>query len=122
MRGAWIEIPVGLYQHLRHTSLPVRGAWIEILPTQTECGGGQCRSPCGERGLKFRCGDSGTRGLWSLPVRGAWIEMAFRAECGQRQSSLPVRGAWIEIVLFGLTLRRSASLPVRGAWIEMIFR
>ena len=34
-------------------SLPVRGAWVEINVTSTTfCVSG--RSPCGERGLKFR--------------------------------------------------------------------
>ena len=56
-------------------SLPVRGAWIEILTI-----------------------------VWalicpmSLPVRGAWIEMPFRGRLALRVVlSLPVRGAWIEI-------------------------
>ena len=34
-------------------SLPLRGAWIEIIVDETR-NGMVCRSPCGERGLKFR--------------------------------------------------------------------
>ncbi len=56
-------------------SLPVRGAWIEILldyiPPLT---------------------------LRSLPVRGAWIEMLFMPMRIRKHKSLPVRGAWIEII------------------------
>ena len=36
-------------------SLPIRGAWIEIL----------------------RNASPGRTGQWSLPIRGAWIEMVF---------------------------------------------
>ena len=35
-----------------------------------------CRSPCGERGLKFFDLFPVGGGLLSLPVRGAWIEIA----------------------------------------------
>ena len=58
------------------------------------------RSPCGERGLKYRgCRRSA---LWnqSLPVRGAWIEISPRLPASAITASLPVRGAWIEISAF----------------------
>ena len=58
-----------------------------------------CRSPCGERGLKFRAAEEAT-------IRGR------RSPCGER----------------GLKFRRlvrplvaSPSLPVRGAWIEIFY-
>ena len=53
MRGAWIEMAIGIPVMAGVWSLPVRGAWIEIrtLP-QPE----QLHKP-------------------SLPVRGAWIEI-----------------------------------------------
>ena len=35
-------------------SLPVRGAWVEILSANSITAGTLCRSPCGERGLKCR--------------------------------------------------------------------
>ncbi len=55
-------------------SLPVRGAWIEIvrsapMPTRSQ----------------------------SLPVRGAWIEIFDEKLDRWASQSLPVRGAWIEI-------------------------
>ena len=53
VRGAWIEI-VGVYcaRTMRKGSLPVRGAWIEIVGLSAPSGVWR-RSPCGERGLKF---------------------------------------------------------------------
>ena len=57
-------------------SLPVRGAWIEILP-----------QPILAR-----------RPRPSLPVRGAWIEMSPHPSNRGRVQSLPVRGAWIEMM------------------------
>ena len=55
-------------------SLPLRGAWIEIVAAVEEWEK-VSRSPCGERGLKFvdevLPGDS----YKSLPLRGAWIEI-----------------------------------------------
>ena len=56
-------------------SLPVRGAWIEIVV------GGVCANA-----------DA------SLPVRGAWIEMEIPVILAMSAMSLPVRGAWIEII------------------------
>ena len=80
------------------TSLPVRGAWIEITRPPA--------AMCSRR---------------SLPVRGAWIEILFAiALCLLHSLSLPVRGAWIEISRKqGKSASARASLPVRGAWIEI---
>ena len=123
-------------------SLPVRGAWIEMLSVVVLMLGRMCRSPCGERGLKYaqrhqahpsawRRSPCGERGLKypplcyhfsrrkSLPVRGAWIEIGKAARLAHQPSSLPVRGAWIEIVRSCRALYPRQSLPVRGAWIEM---
>ena len=56
-------------------SLPVRGAWIEIITSE-------CFFPP----------------TASLPVRGAWIEISGSSACKIcHKVSLPVRGAWIEI-------------------------
>ena len=103
----------------RRLSLPVRGAWIEIVYDER----------MDER-------------LPSLPVRGAWIEISLKFSAYCAIMSLPVRGAWIEIIGAGLACvsgmcrspcgerglkcqsraprrSRAPSLPVRGAWIEM---
>ena len=58
-------------------SLPVRGAWIEMLNAR----------PFVMYGT-------------SLPVRGAWIEIDANKEAQYYYMSLPVRGAWIEIRWF----------------------
>ena len=58
-------------------SLPVRGAWIEIIHSPR----GEARGP-------------------SLPVRGAWIEIIIYSNAIFIVMSLPVRGAWIEINVF----------------------
>ena len=102
-------------------SLPVRGAWIEMISRLLGCANDTCRSPCGERGLKchklqnalaLSCrSPCGERGLKSLSDVAVFVHIL---------GSLPVRGAWIEIMLADTTFQRcDASLPVRGAWIEI---
>ena len=75
VRGAWIEISTALMVRARCKSLPVRGAWIEICRTFLSSAVVCCRSPCGERGLKFAGLFYRPRSSASLPVRGAWIEI-----------------------------------------------
>ena len=58
------------------SSLPARGAWIEISAL---------------RGWLYRASVS-------LPARGAWIEMLCIHSCMSASQSLPARGAWIEIL------------------------
>ena len=139
VRGAWIEILLADVNNTLITSLPVRGAWIEI---SGNCDSVSCyfgRSPCGERGLKFRgrfrpfpvsesrspCGERGLKcggacaspsAVSSLPVRGAWIEMPFRRLVRPpRGESLPVRGAWIEIRDGGENRRGRRVAPRAGS-------
>ena len=78
-----------------------------------------CRSPCGERGLKYITNRLCYYICVSLPVRGAWIEMTSLLQNAKLQLSLPVRGAWIEISADEAVEAAVVSLPVRGAWIEM---
>ena len=75
MRGAWIEIGGGELPGAAARSLPVRGAWIEIVHHAGGRERGSGRSPCGERGLKCNKPRVHTRAVLSLPVRGAWIEI-----------------------------------------------
>ena len=56
-------------------SLPVRGAWVEIFVEPLEVLFAECRSPCGERGLKSLGLGIVAPNIVSLPVRGAWVEM-----------------------------------------------
>ena len=80
------------------TSLPVRGAWIEMMDTASD-------TPHGFVAPRAGSVDLNTTG--TLNVAGS-------------NTSLPVRGAWIEIYL-GICqwVSFTLSLPVRGAWIEM---
>ena len=79
-------------------SLPVRGAWVEMRMCAAVPAPAPCRSPCGERGLKYAAEGIYTHDDGSLPVRGAWVEML---KCPRKRLktalSLPVRGAWVEI-------------------------
>ena len=59
------------------TSLPSRGAWIEIHVVCIIDGTLYGRSPHGERGLKYHNGVRAVAGVESLPSRGAWIEIDF---------------------------------------------
>ena len=96
-------------------SLPLRGAWIEMLRAVSSSVSLACRSPYGERGLKFldyvqlvepeSRSPYGERGLklmvntptlitsGSLPLRGAWIEIVLNAERAFRQSVAPLTGS-----------------------------
>ena len=68
----WMECRAA--QQYPDWSLPVRGAWIEMMSAYS---------------LSLK--------RVSLPVRGAWIEIPTGMSCLPAQRSLPVRGAWIEI-------------------------
>ena len=81
-----------------------------------------CRSPHGERGLKFAKQSVVQRPPQSLPTRGAWIEMPLSAVVLRPSASLPTRGAWIEMIWLCLAAIISWSLPTRGAWIEIAVR
>ena len=122
LRGAWIEIastaPSAAYAR---ASLPLRGAWIEIIKIISQCVFSLCRSPCGERGLKYHTKRNPRGLLLSLPLRGAWIEIKLLVRTlPEIRTSLPLRGEWIEISLPGGRCNTSLSLPLRGAWIEIL--
>ena len=101
VRGAWIEMPSRSSPCTAPApSLPVRGAWIEISPVCTASLFSRRRSPCGERGLKYRLSPfSICSTMSSLPVRGAWIEITSaartlpnscsRSPCGERGLKCP---------------------------------
>ena len=59
VRGAWVEIVNRHAVRLEYTSLPVRGAWVEM----------------------DGCGVQTKREKVSLPVRGAWVEIVQVAIC-----------------------------------------
>ena len=84
---------------LELTSLPSRGAWIEIENT-----------------------GKGVPKVTVAPLTQVWIETTSieRAAINYGIKSLPSRGAWIEIYLGCLPrLAVVVVLPSRGAWIEI---
>ena len=142
VRGAWIEMKTQKSFALTRWSLPVRGAWIEMPSVELLCKMADCRSPCGERGLKsrlfcstLRCNSRspcGERGLKFSPFVVVPRSHGCRSPCGERglkfdvvdccpdvRPSLPVRGAWVEIAGGWRLWLAAGSLPVRGAWIEI---
>ena len=94
MRGAWIEIRViARAMANRASSLPVRGAWIEMILSRFRVALARRRSPCGERGLKFAtywetlkgtsrspCGERGLKSFRPLML----VVCAGRSPCGER--------------------------------------
>ena len=74
-------------------SLPVRGAWIEIICLMLERILSASRSPCGERGLKSIQGSAHKERERSLPVRGAWIEIKNAAQTGKELMVAPRAGS-----------------------------
>ena len=125
------------------TSLPSRGAWIEICWQRARSAWPSRRSPHGERGLKFRNHQIPVSLRGSLPSRGAWIEIVSgrrqhtterrRSPHGERglkswSASPPVpprrrsphgeRG--LKCVGVGIGRAAEESLPSRGAWIEIV--
>ena len=74
-------------------SLPVRGAWIEIISWA-------------EKPRMFE----------SLPVRGAWIEITSPLlSIVSDTASLPVRGAWIEMSTLILIVVNLLVAPRAGS-------
>ena len=74
------------------SSLPSRGAWIEIIIHY-----GHIRT------------------LLSLPSRGAWIEISHKYKKEQDYKSLPSRGAWIEIDFVPLYDEENGVAPLAGS-------
>ena len=62
--GAWVEIGISNVRGFSAESLPVWGAWVEITFATLWDTVGVCRSPCGERGLKWA--SSGIFGIFGV--------------------------------------------------------
>ena len=100
------------------------------------------RSPCGERGLKYKTIKGIAHKIASLPVRGAWVEISKcivcttlhprRSPCGERGlkcadwglrplcgSRSPCGERGLKLINQRETPRACQSLPVRGAWVEI---
>ena len=120
VRGAWIEMVSQRSMSSSLPSLPVRGAWIEITLSTSPDALATCRSPCGERGLKL-CRTF----LFSTRLG--------RSPCGERGLKSWLRGNGAETICrspcgerglkYGVSEKQveyATSLPVRGAWIEIV--
>ena len=120
----------------RSLSLPSRGAWIEMHRMPPHRRGMPCRSPHGERGLKYQRAMSrfelesrsphGERGL-KYHFRRGWRQFYrrsphgerglkfFRGKCSVKEVwSLPSRGAWIEIELLSQASTATSSRSPHG--------
>ena len=72
LRGAWIEIvDQPLSSEPCEKSLPLRGAWIEILSHERRLCTWHCRSPYGERGLKYHPPSAQPRVRTVAPLTGS---------------------------------------------------
>ena len=117
VRGAWIEILLPVRGWLSLRSLPVRGAWIEIASSgrlPSPCTG---RSPCGERGLKFSSYHLLPEIIMSLPVRGARVEMQLLSRAifsSFRRSPCGERGLKFSVVMMKMG-RMRRIFPVASA-------
>ena len=77
-RRAWIEILIlATSPCFAFLSLSSRRAWIEILYVEPGNDYNSCRSPHGERGLKFLWICLNIFMIMSLSSRRAWIEIAY---------------------------------------------
>ena len=74
-RRAWIEIFPVLFSDPSVRSLSSRRAWIEMARSPTIRCRFSCRSPHGERGLKYWQGEQWQERTLSLSSRRAWIEI-----------------------------------------------
>ena len=61
-----------------------------------------CRSPCGERGLKWQGLGSAARCIGRSPCGERGLKSADCRACLIATASLPVRGAWVEIMFCGV--------------------
>ena len=97
-----LKYPAQRNPHRRWTSLPVRGAWIEIGDEELLITHGRRRSPCGERGLKCdgfllhvgirRRSPCGERGLKYCPQFPCRKNPSSRSPCGERGLKSTQRG------------------------------
>ena len=76
MRGAWVEIPcTQISPLLDGCRSPCGERGLKWTVVECKQNARKCRSPCGERGLKLHVDIHASGILESLPVRGAWVEM-----------------------------------------------
>ena len=98
------------------SSLPSRGAWIEMF---CDLGFVAHEHPVAPlAGSVDRNSKSGNPKLLitpSLPSRGAWIEIRYFSMDSALMVSLPSRGAWIEIAPWRMTRKADGVAPLAGS-------
>ena len=119
VQGAWIEIIYNPRLSSICRSLPVQGAWIEMAPVGVRWLRALSRSPCRERGLKLEQAGRDYRTWCRSPCRERGLKCEGLVRRRRLAESLPVQGAWIEIPSSAGFRRTGWSLPVQGAWIEI---
>ena len=116
MKSCLVHVP----ETERHVSLPIRGAWIEILSFTVAASSPCGRSPSGERGLKYLLRNLHHRNGGRSPSGERGLKCVGHGHLAHVVLSLPIRGAWIERNVCATTRRPSpGSLPIRGAWIDI---
>ena len=119
IRGAWIEIVASGGSGIGTRSLPIRGAWIEMSMTKPVCMSSVSRSPSGERGLKYTAESAGNQRGGRSPSgeRGLKYLLQGFFKSGGRRSPSGERG--LKYTPQRPPPSSHSSLPIRGAWIEM---
>ena len=112
-RGACAYFACVLFPRSFFRSLPARGACAYFAALSSASA---CRSPHGERGLKYCVFTVHSSVSPSLPARGAWIEIFEGLTSPTVTSrSLPARGAWIEILSPQPTMVNVGVAPRTGS-------
>ena len=88
-----------------------------LNPAWIQCFLFDCRSPHGERGLKYPMVKTMGFRLMSLPAWGAWIEIVPPLYISGAVPSLPAWGAWIEMAR-ALFRRFSPSVAPRMGSVD----
>ena len=74
-------------------SLPVRGAWIEMLYFTDADGNFVCRSPCGERGLKWLASSTLRTGFRRSPCGERGLKFCISKESARKFMVAPRAGS-----------------------------
>ena len=105
-------------RHLQPSSLPARGAWIEMWTTTASRARSRSRSLHGERGLKLPSTHVLAAASSSLPARGAWIEISLSTASKSRSTVAPCTGSvdWNETYYCGFDSRTGSMNCIIVVW------
>ena len=116
---AWIEICDSLRRAHVWKSLSSWRAWIEMKTGRMPPTPATCRSPHGERGLKYDSHGAAQDHRRSLSSWRAWIEIRRSARSSTASPSFSSWRAWIEIAGSSAFAPYKGSLSSWRAWIEI---